>query len=410
MVIVDNDPDEGEGLRLALAKDGIPSLVFAGKEDLPSDRLTGVRLAALDADLGDQYGTGPDNDAITDPTALMVAELLADENGPYHALIWTKHPDLAASLKGRLKAREVPAVAYTTLPKARVLSDGQWNIPKILEEIHKSRRDLPGLRFLSEWERAVFDAGVVTVRALLQGETDTEVLGALTYVERSTASAGAKLRAVAQSLSRLHADALDRRPGKYDVDAFEPLFSGYIPTPSEERRAQLHARLLLGTAETGASPGSIYVLDSIASRLRRPKWFPGIELIRQDFGGEANRIEGVDPTPVAVEVTPLCDEHREGRIARFLVGAAVKTSELSNRQRKGLRRLESEALRNFGPLIIPEMGQVDIVWCARLAFTAPINKVKTLKPVGRLRHDVLVDLQSWNSAQASRPGYLSLST
>lgn len=409
VVIIDDDAREGEGLRDALAEGGIPSLVFAGEDDLPSVPLTGVRLAALDADFADQYGTQPD-DVVTDPTAGMVAGLLAAENGPYHALIWTKHPGLAESLEEKLADRGFPAAAYTMLAKEEVRLGEGWDVPKILQRIEQDRSGQLGLRFLSEWERAVFDAGVATVGDLFQGETDTEVLRALSYVEREQASAEQKLRAVAEALSRLHADALDRRPGKYTEEVFDPLFGGESKAPTEERRAQLHARLLLGTASPGASPGSIYLLDAIARRLRRPKWFPSIELITRDFGGESDRLEDLETTPVAVEVTPLCDEHRETRIARFLVGVAVSVGETSNTKRDRLRGLKSQAFRNDGPMIVPGLGHVDIVWCARLAFTSPIEPVRTLMPISRLRYDVLVDLQSWSSAQASRPGYLSIST
>ena len=410
VVIVDDDFEEGDGLRRALAKDGIPSLVYAGIDDLPSAPLTGVRLVALDADLSGQYGTAED-DVVTAPTAQMVAELLGTENGPYHALIWTKHPELAQSLEARLAERQVPAAACTMLAKEEVrLGEQEWDISEILHRIRQSRSDQLGLRFLSEWERAVFDAGVATVDDIFQGETDTEVLRALSYVERQTASAEQKLRAVADALSRLHADALDRRSGEYTEEVYGPLFGGGTTAPKEERRAQLHARLLLGEASPGASPGSIYLLDDIASRLRRPKWLPGMEEIRRDFGGDADRIKDLDTTPVVVEVTPLCDERRESRIARFLVGVAVSVGEVSNTKRKRLRGLRSQAFKSDGPMIVPLLGHVDMIWCARLAFTSPLERVRSLEPIGRLRYDVLVDLQSWSSGQASRPGYLSISS
>ena len=317
---------------------------------------------------------------------------------------------LANSLEARLADEGFSAAAYTMLAKEEVRIGEGWDVPTILKRIEQDRSDQLGLRFVSEWERAVFDAGVATVGDLFQGETDTEVLRALSYVEREQASPERKLRAVAEALSRLQADALDRRSGKYSEAVFSPLFGGESTAPSEKRKAQLHARLLLGTPSPGASPGSIYLLDAIARRLQRPKWFPSIELIMQDFGGECVRLKDLDTTPVAVEVTPLCDEHRETRIARFLVGVAVSVGATSKAKRDRLRGLKSPAFRNDGPMIVPELGHVDIVWCARLAFTSPIERVRTLMPISRLRYDVLVDLQSWSSGQASRPGYLSIST
>ena len=407
VVVIDDDAEEGDGLRRALAKGGIPSLVFAGFEDLPSDGLTGVRLAALDADLTGIFATTTNYDQVTDPTASMFAQLLAEENGPYHALIWTKHPELAASLVERLRVHQIPPAACTILAKEEVLSDGDWNILKILGRIQQSQREHPSISFLLEWEGAVFDAGVATVSDLFGNDTCTEVLGALAYTERPEATATEKLRAVTESLSRLHADALDRRSEEYSDEIVAQLLGVDIPKPSEDLRARLHGRLLLSTGEPGASPGSIYTLDSIARRLQKPKWFPSMERIRQDFGGEANVIASTQATPVAVEVTPLCDKHREARIARFLVGLAVH--ELGTTKRNRLRNLRSQAFLYFGPLVIPDLGHVDLVWCTRLAFTSPIERVRTLMPIGRLRYDVLVDLQSWSSAQASRPGYLSIS-
>ena len=171
VVIIDDDPQEADGLRSALAKDGIPSLVFTRLEDLPTDRLTGIRLAALDADFGGLYGKTTDADSITDPTAKMLAGLLAKENGPYHALIWTKRRELAASLVARLEHHEVPPAASTTLAKEDVrLPDGRWNLPMILSRIKESRSEQHGLSFLSEWEAAVFDAGITTVSDLFRGE------------------------------------------------------------------------------------------------------------------------------------------------------------------------------------------------------------------------------------------------
>ena len=409
VVVIDDDAEEGDGLRRALTRGGIPSLVFATLEDLPPDRLTGVRLAALDADLTGTFATAPD-DQVTDPTARMLAQLLSTANGPYHALIWTKHTELADSLVDRLTLHGVRPAAWTTLAKEEVRSNGNWDLLGILERIQESRSNKPGLSFLSEWEAAVVDAGVATIHDLLRNATETKVLRALAYVERPTASAPERLRAVTESLSRLHADSLDRQPDQHSPEVVAQLFDGSIPEPTEELIAQLHSNLLLRAPETGASPGSIYILDSIASRLGRPKWFPSMEQIELDLGGDAKLIKDLDATPVAVEVTPLCDAHRKTRIARFLVGIAVPISELSNTKKNGLRSLKSQAFLNLGPLMIPELGHIDIVWCTRLAFTSPIERVKTLMPIRRLRYDVLVNLQSWSSAQASRPGYLSIST
>ena len=210
------------------------------------------------------------------------------------------------------------------------------------------------------------------------------------------------------SLSRLHADALDRRSEEYSDETVDQLLGVDIPKPSEDLTARLHGHLLLSAGEPGASPGSIYNLDSIARRLQKPKWFPDEERVRQDLGGEAGVIAGIQATPVAVEVTPLCDKHREARIARFLVGLAMR--DLSKTKRNDLKHLKSRAFLHLGPLVIPSLGCVDLLWCARLAFTSPVERVSTLIPIGRLRNDVLVDLQSWSAAQASRPGYLSIST
>ena len=238
----------------------------------------------------------------------------------------------------------------------------------------------------------------------------SEVLRALAYAARPTASAPERLRAVTESLSRLHADSLDRRSEQHSAKVVAQLFDGSIPKPTEELTALLHSNLLLSTPEPGAFPGSVYILDSIARRLGRPKWFPRMEQIELDLGKDADLLKDLDATPVAVEVTPLCDAHRTTRIARFLVGVAVPVIELSNNKKKRLRNLKSQAFLNLGPLIIPERGHMDIVWCTRLAFTSPIKRVETLMPACRLRYDVLVNLQSWSSAQASRPGYLSIST
>jgi hypothetical protein len=408
VVIIDDVECEGEMLRCALARNGIPSLVFSRYEDLPSEGFTGVRLAALDADFRGTFTTAPSVDAITAPTADMLARLLAAGNGPYHALIWTKHPDLAESLRGHLEERNIPPIATTTLAKESVRDGEGWNIPQIFDRVAASREKFPGLRFLSEWEGSVYDAGVITVNDLLEGDSDTGALETLASLERPRADSEIRLRAVADSLSRLHADALERAPSRFTPETIESLFGKSIQRPDGGRAAELNSRLLIRHGERGAAPGCIYKLESIANQLESPDWLPNFETIVVDFGGDADLIRGSNAIPLAVEVTPLCDEHRETRLARFLAGVAVPVGSLSETKKKRFNSPGRPAFRHFGPLTMPGLGAIDVSWCSRLLFTLPLKRIEALDPVARLRHDVLVDLQSWCSAQASRPGYLSI--
>ncbi|MDE2935525.1 MAG: hypothetical protein OXP37_01625 [Chloroflexota bacterium] len=279
VVIVDDDDLEGETFRRSLARIGIPALVFARLEDLPSEPFSGVRLAALDADFANTFESASDPEEITDPTARMLGRLLASGNGPYHALIWTEHPELAESLVGRLAANRVPPAAWTVLSKASVQIDGNWDIQKILDQIAESRNGQPGLRFLSEWERAVHDAGVVTVGDLLEGDSDTESLRTLAHLERPGASREDRLRAVADSLSRLHADALERGPTGISQGIVDSLFKGDIPKPNRRRSAQLNARLLLHKCGPGALPGSVFELELISQKLGTPDLLPSFDAV-----------------------------------------------------------------------------------------------------------------------------------
>src|SRR5437773_2691174 len=91
VIVVDDEAPEALPILKAMAKAGIATAYFEGKDtDAPEreQRLIGVRLAVLDMDI---VGARVDDKSRIAALVGFLERILSPQNGPYAAIIWTKH-------------------------------------------------------------------------------------------------------------------------------------------------------------------------------------------------------------------------------------------------------------------------------------------------------------------------------
>ena len=93
VLVLDDDINEARPFMEALAKRSIGWVYYPGDDEskLPSEdgRLTGIRLAALDLDLGVGGEAGP----VIEVLVRNLNSLVHEKNGPYLAIAWTSKDD-----------------------------------------------------------------------------------------------------------------------------------------------------------------------------------------------------------------------------------------------------------------------------------------------------------------------------
>ena len=119
VLVVDDKLEEALPFIQAVAKHGIGTLYFSGvkEEELPDEgsQLTGIRLAALDMNLG--ASEDAEIPEMLSGILSALGRLIDVGNGPYLAIAWTNHEEVVDEFKKRVKDIPCPPIDVITMPK-----------------------------------------------------------------------------------------------------------------------------------------------------------------------------------------------------------------------------------------------------------------------------------------------------
>lgn len=416
VLVLDDDTKDSIELIRAFAKQGVGVVYYSGEERfLPPQPLHGIRLAAIDLDLA---GLSGEATAVVGPTLAALKALIARDNGPYLALLWTARPELIDAFTGGASDLPCPGAAVVTFEKSDAKDrDGEFDIRLIEERLVKVVAEQYPLALVNFWEQLVHDAATNTTNTATESGNEwnaaaTQMLAALLSasshdLEDSTVC----LRALLEALSPLHVDHLEALVyscSDEQAELIRPLQErASKQKTSQALKADLNRRLLVGRPVASPSPGDIYLLDKIADCLGSEA--PTLDDLKNDMMEESKRDTepAGDCIPVLVELTPLCDYHfGDVKAARFVAGLAVpadSTKVLKSPGTAFIRKLEPIAFRQEDL-----DGQYVLAWSAHFVVTTLRDNLVGREPVCRLRQPPLAALQAWAASQAARPGYLSI--
>lgn len=430
VLVIDDIAKEAEPFLEALAKRSIGSVYYSGKDEdkLPPEncKLTGIRLAALDLDLG----VGGEAQQVIGTLFNVLNRLLSEDNGPYLAIVWTsKDEEYFLEFQSQQPNLACPPIAVIKLKKDDYADD----IDGLFATVTSSMEQAYPLGLLLLWEQIAHSSSNSVMQVLpSSGGWMEQSKESLRLMLQAAAlpddTATAKLNAVLSVFNSLQLDSVESEMATaVDSNAsvlVSPLEDGEVSS-SLGLKARLNRRLLCTHPATGVAPGNIYHRDKVCPS--RTASFPSIEellgdMVRSrphsDEGQRQQQLEREDTKieelktagciPIAMEVTPLCDyQQNKVGLPRFLCGVALPFDKRSSLTRRldGFLRTDSAPIGfELGDLT----GKKMLVWNSRYIVSVPGVDVNGEAALVRLRQAPLVDIQAWLASQLNRPGYLSL--
>ena len=419
VLVLDDQIEEAKPFMEALAKRGIGATYFSGQDDtLPAedDKLTGIRLAAIDMDLD----IASDDARVIVPRLIgTMNRLIAADNGPFLAIAWTKHDEYVTTFREMSQAKlACPPISIIAMPKQQY-----GDIEAIFDKVNEAVGNCYPLNLLGFWEQSIHDSSssVMDIMSRSPGNPITwsndsiETLRLLikAAVEEET-TFQTKLLALLAAFSSIQLDAVESGTSLSPEKAEElrsPLdthlasgSSAEQDTSSFDIAATLNRRLWFTKPSPNVAPGNIYDSSCFPSQARPV--FPTLKTLLQDMGQRLLKPEEKEGwLPVAMEVTPLCDyQHGKRKLPRFVCGIAVPTTGINLVKTGGY-------LQRAGPIDFeaePLKGTKTIVWNAHYIVSVPEEEIAGVSALVRMRQSNLIDVQAWLSMQGNRPGYLSI--
>ena len=429
VLVVDDKLNEAQPFMEALAKRSIGSIYFSGKDvdKLPSEesKLTGIRLAALDLDLG----VGGVAQQVIGTLFNVLDRLLRKDNGPYLAIAWTsKDDEYFVEFQNRQAELACPPIGIIKMAKQNYSDD----IDSILASVTGSIEQAYPLGLLSLWEQIIHESSG-SVMQILPADVSwiEQSRQTLRLILQSAAvsndTAVAKLGALLSAFNSLQLDSIESEIASLEDDKAFPLIS-----PLEDGgvlneldlKANLNRRLLCTEPGSGIAPGNIYHCSQVC--IPNTVQFPTLDELLDDavrshpnsdpqqrerqLEREQQNIEKLKNAgcvPIAMEVTALCDYQQDNaKLPRFVCGLALPYDERRlAKQPSGFLRGDNAPIDFADGLLA---GRKLLIWNSRYIVSAPQSFVNREAVLLRLRQAPLIDVQAWLASQLNRPGYLSL--
>jgi hypothetical protein len=217
------------------------------------------------------------------------------------------------------------------------------------------------------------------------------------------------------ALNPLHADRMDLlSSGKgEELAGHVAKIMAATGASKVDRKAKVNSMLHFGFDQLDEfSPGNAYVFG----KTNRPGFLPRLDEILTAVveGDGAKKAEhmGVlraNARMCGIEITPLCD-FAQGKmgLAKLIAGFVLPVEhEKSAKRAAGF-------LKRVGPMYLPKTritpaGPYNVYLDSRYVVATKLSQVQSLKPIARVRSQLLTDVQLWASYQAARQGVMLLS-
>jgi hypothetical protein len=431
VIVVDDQESEALPILRAFAKKGVPIAFFDGNpEGLPTELLTGVRLAILDMDL---IGGGvPDRSKVSALVGCLKG-ILKNDNGPFTVIAWTYHAELFNLFERTVfSEKDLPKpILSLMLTKAECKdADGDFSLSVISHKLREALSEFSPLFFLQRWEGKCFQAATEVTNGLStlvspQTRNRTryrqdwkgqflQLLHAMAkaqvdqHLDPSTC-----LDAVYSSLGPLYADRMETHAVTLSSELDPQEILGALGDCGNEKKAKINTMLHLAFEGLERfTGGNIYMFPN----KKRPKWLPESRQLIEDFvqgksglPGTVTKINHLADIniPILIEINANCDHAQKNiRVSRFLFGLVLPANERSKINPK------AGFIWEFGPLFLKGKrgirGEYNIYFSSRHLISIKLESARRMSPFARLRGQALVDLQAWFARHAARPGMVLL--
>jgi hypothetical protein len=413
VVVIDDKTEEGLPLVQVLSKNSVPVVYFTGlrKDELPTKPISGVRIIFLDIVLG----TDMADDKTKISTAVgVINRILGKKNsGPYILIAWTKHRELKSKINEAL-VNNAPLFLLDLRKNECKYRKGGYNLNKIESRLREELNKAGAFHLFVLWENIVHKSTGKIVNDFssfypVDGNWNKNMFRVLRVL--AEAYAGERLQPgnineiSKNSLLTFNMAFLDNLENGIENFQYAGKIIGLRPRgrPDADIISKINSRLLMAEAgdDNSIKPGNLY-----EGRINKRRH----TAIQDVYNGELSQFSQRNALVAAVknvflEVSPVCDYTcNKLRAYRFLPGL-MWPSDFSRQIKKGTEYLY------VSPLVNIKDEKYRLVFDIRCLTTLPVNTPRSNKKLlGRIRHELLVDIQSYIARHVSRPGITSVNS
>ena len=402
-IVVIDDEYEKEALPLieALSKNGVSAMYFTGnQEKLPPEPLSGVRIVFLDIVLA---GTEGQDDKTKISTIIgVVSKIIGKDNKSYLIIAWTKHDELIEGLKNNLK--ENPPIFILNLEKSECKdSQGNYEISKIEEKLKKELEKAGVFHLFIIWENLVHKSAGKIVNDFssfypLDDNWDSNMCGVFQKLARAYAGKqlkdGETDKLIKDAFLTFNGTFLDTLENEISNKKIEGLKIKDSNNVNNDIVAQINSSLhLILQLLKNSVPGNIY------------EWEKRVK-INDLFDSDINLYPQKDSffkklKYVLLEVSPSCDYAQDKwKLHRVLHGLMWPENDFNKIKKADY--IYTSPIFKVGDKIYK------FVFDLRYLTTLLFDELTDKDPVLRIRHDLLVDIQSKIAGHINRPGVMCL--
>lgn len=422
VVVIDNEESEAIPLLKVLFINGIAAAFFTGMQsELPRKPLEGIRVVFLDLEL--VYSNK--KKTIKATLQKVLGKIISKNNGPYILIFWSVHEsDYTKALQelfddqlSCIKPAVVLSLEKLVYMKTNKAGQKEF-VSTALKLIDKKLRDelkkAGAFDLFVLWENIVHkSAGKIVNDFSSFYPLDENWNKNMFRVFRALAEAYAGERLQPGNINEISKNSLltfniaflDNLESVIENFQYAGRITGLRPRgrPDADIISKINSRLLVAEAgdDNSIKPGNLYEGGINKRRHAAIQDVYNGKLSQFSQTQRDNLIASVKN--VFLEVSPLCDYTcNKLRAYRFLPGL-MWPSDFSKQIKKSAEYLY------VSPLVNIKNNKYKLVFDIRCLTTLPVNTPRSNKKLlGRIRHELLVDIQSYIARHVSRPGVTSV--
>ncbi|MDI6735241.1 MAG: hypothetical protein QME42_03445 [bacterium] len=405
VVVIDDDYKEVESLLKVLSKNKVPVMYFTGiLEELPEQPFSDVRIIFLDIELGTE---GQPEKTKVSTTAGVIQKIIGNRSNPYLIIAWTKYDKLLNGIRKLLK--DNPPLLMLNLEKSKCKDEkGKYEIGKIEEKLKEELKKAGIFHLFIIWENFVHNSAGKIVNDFssfysLDDNWNKNMCGV--FHKLAKAYAGEQLPA--GKVDELIKNALLAFNGTF-LDTLENEIRNYIDIdktllPDDKGNiandilAKVNSRLLLiFDIPDMPVPGNIY-FNIKAPEAKIDELFNEKNIDTYQQKDDLNK----KVKAIFLEVSPSCDyTQNKWKLHRVLPGVIwpvdyqKKINQADYIYTSRLFKIDNEIYKFV----------FDLRYLTSLSF----DDLKDKRPEFRIRHELLIDIQSKIAGHINRPGVISL--
>lgn len=411
VVVIDDNYEEAIPLLKVLAKSKIPSMYFSGlAEELPANTLENIRLVFLDLKLVSVI----DEKTVISAIISVLEKIISKQNGPYILILWSMHDTdyrkgLEDSFQNQLS--DIKPIMILTLKKTDYIErdDGEKinfvkNALKLIENKLIQELKKAGIFHLFIiWENLVHKSAGKIVNDFssfypLDDNWDSNMCGVFQKLARAYAGKqlkdGETDKLIKDALLTFNGTFLDTLENEISNKKIEGLKINDSNNVNNDIAAQINSKLhLILQLLKNSVPGNIY------------EWENRVK-INDLFDGDINSYPQKDSflnklKYILLEVSPFCDYAQDKwKLHRVLHGLMWPENDFN--------RIKKADYIYTSPIFKVEDKIYKFVFDLRYLTTLSFDKLTDKDPLLKIRHDLLVDIQSKLAGHINRPGVICL--